>query len=83
MKLNQILKFNTSFLLSIAAIPLVANTIRNPFEFELETIQEVKTEPVEPRANLDKWDIKEIDNDFIIMENVEGQIRTIRVSSFI
>lgn len=85
MKLYRLLKFNTNLFLSIAAIALLPNKLRNPFEFEVETIQEAQkesTEPQKPQVNLGKWNIKEIQNDFLIIENDEGQIRTIRISSF-
>jgi hypothetical protein len=83
MKIQQILKFNTSFLLSVAAVTLVPNKLRNPFEFAIEATQEVKNidTPTESPTELGKWSIKQIDHDFLIIEN-EGQVRTVRISSF-
>jgi hypothetical protein len=83
MKFHQFLKQNQCFFISVAAVAIVSNRLRDPFEFEQEVVHVVQTEPVKPAkdfGNLGKWNIKEMGNDLLIMENDEGHIRTIQVS---
>ncbi len=69
--------------LSILPLLLAAHTFRDPFQFATEDKTETSIKSPEVTVDLSKWNIKDVGNNLIIIEDVhDGQMRTIEITSF-